>query len=333
MDVVFTRVGDAACVSVPKRYITIWSGHTFPYPATLSLASALAADPEATVELHVSGPLPDDPHLHDLLRRQPRLSWHHIDESHLLSPAVRRVFDGIPSNQHAARSNVLRIALLHQRGGVYLDLDTFLLAPLTDLADGAFAGLERVWASDRQRVGGRLPWSAWPATAVWAVAWWAKRMDSMAFHGRARLSQRLAGIDSMVHAEQMNNAVLGAPAGSDFTEALLAGVTDRDPTIRYELGPNLVHDTLAKNPRLATIMPPEVFYFVPPGESHRFFDDRRLVLPPTAKVVHYVNSNHRKLLASLRPGDVRLDRPEVFWRLARTTEAWMASTSLSEVNA
>jgi len=320
-------------VPVPKRYLTIWSGPRFPYPATLSLASALAADPDATVELHVSGPLPDDPHLRELLRRQPRLSWHPIDESQLLSPAVRRVFEGIPSGQHAARSNVLRIALLHDLGGVYLDLDTFLLAPLTGITDGAFAGLERVWSSDRQRVGGRLPVSTWPTTAVWAVAWWAKRMDSMVFHGGVRLSRRLSGIDSMVHVEHMNNAVLGAPAGSEFTEALLAGLTDRNPTVRYELGPNLVHDTLAANPRLATILPPEVFYFVPPGESHRFFEDRHLELPPTAKVVHYVNSNHRKLLATIRPGDVRLDRPEVFWRLARTTEAWMASTSLSEVNA
>jgi hypothetical protein len=277
--------------------------------------------------------LPDDPHLRELLRRQPRLSWHPIDESQLLSPAVRRVFEGIPSGQHAARSNVLRIALLHDLGGVYLDLDTFLLAPLTGITDGAFAGLERVWSSDRQRVGGRLPVSTWPTTAVWAVAWWAKRMDSMVFHGGVRLSRRLSGIDSMVHVEHMNNAVLGAPAGSEFTEALLAGLTDRNPTVRYELGPNLVHDTLAANPRLATILPPEVFYFVPPGESHRFFEDRHLELPPTAKVVHYVNSNHRKLLATIRPGDVRLDRPEVFWRLARTTEAWMASTSLSEVNA
>ena len=320
-------------MSVPKRYLTIWSGPTFPYPATLSLASALAADPDAVVELHISGPLPDDPNLRHLLRTQPRLTWHPIDEESLLSPTVRRVYDLIPYGKHAARSNVLRIALLHERGGVYLDLDTFLLEPLTNLGVGAFAGLERVWASDRQRVGGRLPITAWPATAAWGVAWFAKRMDTMGLHGRARMSQRLHGIDSMLHTEQMNNAVLGAPAGSAFTEALLAGVSRRSPTIRYELGPNLVHDTLAANPRLATIMPPNVLYAVPPGESHRFFDDRLLELPATAKVVHYVNSNHRKLLASIHPGDPRLARPEVFWSLASRTEEWIRSTALAEATA
>ena len=297
---------------------------------TLSLASALAADPDATVELHVSGPLPDDPHLHALLRDQPRLTWHPIDEARVLAPSVRRVFDRIPTDHHAARSNVLRLALLHQRGGVYIDLDTFVLAPLTDLAPGAFAGLERVWASDRLRVEGRLPMSAWPATAVWGVSWFAKRMDTMALHGRARMTDRLVGIDAMLHTEQMNNAVLGATAGSAFTDALLAGVTRRNPHIRYALGPNLVHDTLAAEPRLATIMPPDVFYAVPPGESHRFFDDRLLELPPTAKAVHYVNSNHRKLLTSIRPDDPRFARPEIFWRLARRTETWMRTSPMAE---
>jgi hypothetical protein len=33
-----------------------------------------------------------------------------------------------------------------------------------------------------------------------------------------------------------------------------------------------------------------------------------------------VNSNHRSLLASIRPGDERFTRPELFWRLAATAE-------------
>ena len=310
-------------MAVPLRYLTIWSGTTFPYPATLSLASALAADPEATVELHVLGPLPSDPHLDRLLEREPRLSWHRVHLDRLLDPATRATFDAIPAGAHSARSNVLRVALLHRRGGVYLDLDTFTLAPLTRLASGAFAGLERVWIGDRARVEGRLPVRAWPATAVWGVSWFAKRMDTRIMHGRVRMAHHLRGIDSMLHHESLNNAVLGAPPGSDFTAALLDRMGRGDPKVRYALGPSLVHDTLADDPRLATIFPPEVFYAVPPGESHRFFDDRTLVLPPRAAVVHYVNSNHRSLLASITPGDHRFLRREVFWRLSRETENWM----------
>jgi hypothetical protein len=312
-------------VSVPQRYITIWSGATFPYPATLSLASALAADPAATVELHVLGALPADLHLHRLLEQQPRLSWHPIDVHDLFDGAVRRVFERIPADQHAARSNVLRIALLHQRGGVYLDLDTFLLAPITDLAPGAFAGLERVWKGDRLRTEHRLPISAWPGTAAWGVVWFAKRVDTKLLRGRAQVSRRLARVDATFHTSQMNNAVLGAPAGSDFTAALLDRVVERDPLVRYALGPALVHDTLQENPGLATIMLPEVFYAVAPGESHRLFEDCTLELPDAARVLHYVNSNHRKLLSTITPGDARFNRPEHFWRLACQTEAWMAT--------
>jgi hypothetical protein len=304
----------------------IWSGPSLPYPAVLSLASALAADPDAEVELHLLGDSQPTPELTQLAT-DPRCSVHHIDLDRLLTAPVRRLFDAIPPGAHAARSNVLRVALLHRRGGVYLDLDTFLLRPLHGLAPGAFAGLERVWLHDRDRVEGRLLVRHWPATAGWGVAWAAKRADSSLFHGRGRLADRLRFIDGLFHTEQMNNAVIGAPAGSDLTAAMLERAVRCDPTVRYALGPALLHDTLATNPRLATVLPPEVFYEISPGESHRFFQDRTLRLGDSAAVVHYVNSNHRALLASIRPGDDRFHRPEVFWRLARAAEGHLQAAT------
>jgi hypothetical protein len=104
-----------------------------------------------------------------------------------------------------------------------------------------------------------------------------------------------------------------------------------DPTVRYALGPALLHDTLAANPRLATVFPPDVFYAIPPGESHRFFQDRTLRLGGSAAVVHYVNSNHRALLASIRPGDERFSRPEVFWQLAGRAEGHLLSANRLQV--
>jgi len=304
----------------------IWSGPSLPYPAVLSLASALAADPEAEVELHLLGDTQRTPELLRLAS-DPRCSIHQIDLATLLTPPVRRLFDAIPAGAHAARSNVLRVALLHRRGGVYLDLDTFVLRPLHDLAPGAFAGLERVWQYDRDRVEGRLRMRHWPATAGWGVAWAVKRADAKVLRGRARLADRLRFVDGLFHTEQMNNAVIGAPAGSDLTAAMLERAVRCNPTVRYALGPALLHDTLAAQPRLATILPPEVFYAIPPGESHRFFEDRTLQLGPSAAVVHYVNSNHRALLASIRPCDERFGRPEVFWQLAQAAERHLLSTT------
>ena len=48
----------------------------------------------------------------------------------------------------------------------------------------------------------------------------------------------------------------------------------------------------------------------------------RIRLRDETALIHYVNSNHRELLASIEPGDERLaERSEVFWRLARDVAA------------
>lgn len=309
-------------MAVAPRYITVWAGGPFPYYATLSIASMLQVDEEATVEVHHLVPLVGRPELSRLFSTG-RVELHQVRPAALFDDALLEVFERIPESAYAARSNLIRIALLHLRGGVYLDLDTLLVRPLHGLAPGAFVGLERVWRHDRTRVERGLNARHWAGAAAWGCLWAAKRLDTKLLRGRLHLADAAHRIDAGLHTHQLNNAVFGAPAGSELTSALLERARRCDPKVRYALGPALLHDTVHSHSALATIMNPEVLFPVAPSESHRFFDDRTLQLPHRAAVVHYVQSNHRDLLADLRPGDRRFRRPEVFWQLAGRAEQWM----------
>ena len=309
------------------RYITVWTGGPFPYPALLALASILAVDPSATVELHHLDAL-DHSFDDSALRSTGRFETHRVDLTRLLGVRLLQKYLQIPSDSLAAKSNLIRIALLHRRGGVYVDLDTFTLRPLGSIAAGAFVGSERVWRHDRQRTQGGLSVAQYPGTAAWATAWALKRVDCAVAGGRLRMARRLRRLDRMVHVEQLNNAVIGAPAGSDLTAALLDRALQCDPRARYALGPALLEDTVASDPSLATVFEPDLFYAVPPGESHRLFWDRTLELPRSAAVVHYVGSNHRSLIERVGAGDRRFERPEVFWRLGRQAQVWLHQTDV-----
>lgn len=321
----FIPVAHSQGVLVPARYVTIWLGSPLPYTAILSIASMLQAHPGAVVELHVPPGFVEPAHLR-ALRHHRRFRTVEIDLDRVLPTAVRAVFDSLPPDAHAARANILRIALLHERGGIYVDLDTFVLSPLTALASGPFAGLERVWAHDRERVERGLRLRHWPGTAAWGVAWACKRFDSTVLHGAARSARWLRPVERLWTREQLNNAVLGTPAASDLTAAMLDRIAATDPTARYALGPHLLSDTVATMRDRVTVLDVDALYAVPPAESHRFFHDRTLHLPAGAALVHYVNSNHRKLLARVTPGDPRFLRPELFWRLARAAEQSLYAT-------
>jgi Glycosyltransferase sugar-binding region containing DXD motif len=312
-------------VAVPRRYLLVWIGDGFEYPYRLTVDSILQADPAAEVEIHLVGPRPSSVHFTAMVDSDARISLHHVDLDRLFAthPRCRAVFDSIPRSAPAALSNLVRYALLHRRGGVYVDFDVLLQRGVHDIAGGRpFIGVERVWAHDRPRLEGRWTWRMLPGTTGWALAWAARRADSRLLHGRAKLGDRLRLVDPLWSELQPNNAVIGAAAGCAFVEHLLDAAASVDPTVRYALGPSLVTSVAAANPGSVQLLREAVFYPVPPGESHRFFEDRTLSLRSETALIHYVNSNHRALMRTIEPGDQRFTtRTEVFWQIARTLEA------------
>ena len=311
-----------------RQYHLVWAGGPFPPVYRLAVLSALAADPTCTVRVHVLDTVSRDGPL-AALGDLPRTTLEHVDPATVFGElpehlgGCRAVYDALPPGSAAARSNLLRYALLYVHGGVYIDFDVIVLRPLHDISGAsAFVGAERVWVGDQPRVAGRRRALLHPRHAVWAISWAARRLDAKWFGGRLRASNRLERIDRCWSALQANNAIIGAEASSSFVDVLLRRAIHASPVVRYALGPTLVHEAALAAPDLVEVLAPAVLYQVPPGESFRFFEDRTLHLSPDAAAVHYVGSNHDDLLRTLRLDDPRFgDRDELFWRLGRAVTA------------
>jgi hypothetical protein len=191
-----------------------------------------------------------------------------------------------------------------------------VLHSLGDLLDGLpFIGAEVVWRVDEHRVSG--PWRPWmvPPTAAWALSYLVRRLDSRCCASRLRMDTRAAILDRHWTTVAANNAVIGAPARNAFLGRVLHEAPHVDASVRA-LGPSLV-TRLARDADDVRVLEPDLLYAVPPCLSFRFFEDRRLRLPPNTRLIHYVGSNHRALLARLSPDEVhRRRRDAVFYSVA-----------------
>jgi hypothetical protein len=161
-----------------------------------------------------------------------------------------------------------------------------------------FIGEELVWSADQERVAGAWWVCLRPRNIGWAVAWFVRWIDGLLFFGRFRTARLLDRLNGLWSHRQVNNAIIGARVGSPFIERVLLDSVSADPTVRYATGPTLVDRVARRYPGLVSILPPEHFYFVAPGESHRLFRDHTLRLPHAAIYVHFAASNHEKVLRS-----------------------------------
>lgn len=311
---------------VPLRLHFVWTGARFPYHARLAIESAIVALPEALVDLDVVGTLPNGRHF-DVVARRDQVRVERWSPGSLFEPLpagarpYHDLYARLPAGSAAAVSNLARLAILFQRGGVYLDTDVIVLRGLhSPDTHGAYVGLERVWTANRDRVARGLgPLAAIRATP-WAARWAACRLDLLATQGRLGLADRIRN-DGTTRL-QVNNAVIGAPTQSEFIAVALAQALEVDPSVRFALGPSLLDDVATACPRLVNVVPSSRFYAVPPGESDRLFHDRTLQLPCDAQVMHYVASNHRRLLDRLDIDDPRFEHGAApFWKHARRVRA------------
>lgn len=301
----------------------VWMGR-LPYFARLAIESAATVMPDAEITLHVHGGIHRNVHL-DRLKRTTSVTIDEIRVPELFEhcsagadPYVRLIA-GLTSP--AAISNLLRLAIVHREGGVYLDTDILMIRPVHDPADhGAFVGREWVWEQNQRRVAGRHTVRDRLDVAAWATDWALRRLD-------ARIAQGGWGIACRPPAPrrsrlQVNNAVIGAQPGSRFIERALDAALDVDPTVRFALGPTLLDTVCAAGPRDVQVLPPSRFYAVPPAHSFRYFEDASLELPCDAQILHVVASNHRRLLSRLDERDPRFERCAApYWRHGRSVRA------------
>jgi hypothetical protein len=191
----------------------------------------------------------------------------------------------------AAKANVLRIALLSNRGGVYLDMDTVTIASLAPLRAEAkvFFGVEHLaYPGEVYRSRSPGPWlGAFARAAVRDIL---RRVPQghRAFRGISNHYPRAA-----------NNAVIGATPGHPFLEAMMSRIlrmSAEERRIRYALGTTLLQAVAAEGWGSDVVThPPAVFYPLGPVISEHWFRERpeaRLddVLDETTRVVHWYAS-------------------------------------------
>ena len=312
---------------ISERFIFVWSGESFGLSNRLAIESVLRHHPWSTIEIHLEGPEPIT--LDFLLTRQlANVEIHNIDVAKLFhacdsdiskSSDLLTVWQRIPRTALSARSNLLRYALLHLRGGVYLDFDILVRRPLDDILKSSHSqvGAEFVWKLDEKRVQQGLTMQDWPMTSLWAVNWWLNKVFCT-FSGQYSPPKKVQElVDRNVLIRALNNAVIASQSHSDLTTALLENAQKVDPTVRFSLGPSLLSTVVEQEPYLAHVHQPNAFFAVPPGQSYRFFIDECLQLPDESFLIHYVSSNHGELLNSLTPELIHSNRSQaVFWKMA-----------------
>jgi hypothetical protein len=281
-------------MTIPATAHFIWLGDRLAWLHAMAIRTAALNGGFTRVVLHHDRPLAHLPVWRELAGL-PGFEARPLDAQAIFAGCGRHaerlgeVFAAL--DKPAARANVLRAAILHGEGGVYLDTDTVTTRPLDDLRCGlgAFCGEEHVVFPQHVVASGRpLPLAA--ALVRSALRDGLRRLPDgwRAFGAVAGLYQRAA-----------NNAVLGARPGHGLTERLLAGIAATPASrrrVRFALGTHLLQQVLADGREADLwVAPPPVFYPLGPEISTHWFRPTAEVrldrmLAAETRVVHWYAS-------------------------------------------
>jgi len=289
---------------IPAIAHFIWFGTAFPWVNALAIKSLAARGGFDRIILHHADDLSKSPWWEELLELEGF-------EAHRLSPeSVLEEASGAASGlvelykkltKPAAKANMVRAALLHNVGGVYLDLDTVTIDDLTPLRSAeVFCGEEHL-ALPRDVATSRSPIVLAKAGARLALR------DAMR---RAPGGWRPFRSVERFYDKAVNNAVLGARAGHPFLVDLLGRMVSMDPArqlVRFALGTHLLQEVVAahEGQEGLVVHPPPVFFPLSPEISEHWFRataaQPRLdeILRPETRVVHWYASVRTKKVAPL----------------------------------
>ncbi|MGH8261005.1 MAG: glycosyltransferase, partial [Steroidobacteraceae bacterium] len=259
-------------MAIPARAHFCWLGTSLPWAYVFAVLSAAERSGMAEIILHHTDTLEDDARLR-ALERCPRVRLSRLDPVACLTIAGHALdlgtglVDIYRTLEHPAmRADMLRAALLYGSGGVYLDLDTVTVASLLPLLDvPQFVGCERiVWPHSVRS--SRSP-GVWCRALALDVL---RKAMRRAPHGW-RMFRR---VERLYH-RGINNAVMGAQAGSSLCALYLRGMIAMPPERRsqlYALGPDLLAEVAERLPAgEITVAEPHVFYPLPPEISEHWF--------------------------------------------------------------
>ncbi len=297
---------------IPPRLHFCWIGQSLPWAYAFAVLSAAARAGLDEVTLHHTDALADDAPVRALLRT-PAIRLRRTDPLACLDACGRalglgdrlaRLYERL--ERPVMRADLLRAAILHRDGGIYLDLDTLTVAPLRPLCEARqFVASEFiVWPQSVRD-------SRSPALLARHVALdlarKALRRAPGGWRGFRRIEHR--------YARALNNAAMGAGPGAPLLAACLramAALPDAGLASRTALGPALLQQVLATPHGTGALVvhPPHVFSPLPPEISEHWFRTSRTVrldqaLLPDTRVAHwYASVRTRDLVARIGPESV-----------------------------
>ncbi len=297
-------------MTIPARLHVCWIGRALPWTAAFAVLSAAERAELSEIVLHHTDALAPGGPL-DAISRTPGVRLARLDPTVSLARTglalglgdrltllYRRLADPV------MRSDILRAAILHSKGGLYADLDTVTVASLRPLLDTpCFVASERI---------------VWPAAARTsrspAVLARHLSLDLLRKAGRAlphgwRPFRRLEPL----YVRAVTNAVMGAEAGSPVFAAYLramAALPEDGLRGRTALGPRLLATVIRDRADIA-MLPPHVTSPLPPEISAHWFRPVRrprlaAVLRPETRIVHwYASVRTRADLSAIDPAWIR----------------------------
>ena len=304
-------------MAIPPTIRLIWLGSRLPALPWLAVRSLLARAGAERVVLHTDDPrLGDDPLVGHLLGLPGfALDAEPPDLADLPAPMLRALTDLAARLQRpAARADLLRLQILWQHGGLYVDTDVIALQPFAPLwSHAGVAGLEHV-CLPAGVVHSRSP-------LRWARAGLLLGARELIRH----LPNAPRAFATVAHHYDLacNNAVLGFAPRSAVVQNLLndiAGMPIHQALELYELGPRLL-ERATRNRSIPglRLLPPPVFFSLAPeicGAVLRPRPRRQPLWPhPDALLVHLYDSVLARQLG--RP----LDAP---WLLGPGRRSWLA---------
>ncbi len=214
----------------------------------------------------------------------------------------------------AVRADILRAAILWREGGLYLDMDTVTVAPLTGLLGaGPFVASESiVWPA-------HIRTSRSPLKRARPLA-----LDLLRklLRGLPNGWRRFRGVE-FLYSKSVTNSAMGSPPLDPFFAQYLRAMVELVPGERRQrcaLGPHLLQrllrDPVGPN---AAILEPHVFHPFPPEISSHWFRARRQValhevLPMSTVAVHwYASVRTRGAATAVTPATIAENRDTQFY--------------------
>ena len=303
-------------MSIPAQIHFCWIGTSLPWASVFAILSAAERSDLPDIILHHADDLDDGPQLRALLQA-PCVRLSRIDPLACLAQteatlglsggALTGLYNSLTSP--VMRTDILRAAILHQRGGIYLDLDTVTVASLAPLLRATqFVGSEFiVWPLFARA-------SRSPAKLARYVTLDVLRKLLKRLPNGWRVFRRV----ERLYFRGINNAVMGAQASSRLFSSYLSAMLDvpaKRQMQAYALGPDLLQDVVDQYRHDDLVIhEPHVFYPLPPEISEHWFRLRRdvrlaEVLSAETRVAHwYASIRNRSRINQIDPAYVRAHR-------------------------